>query len=342
MTNCFTSSSLRFASRALVFGAWLFSANGVRAAEPDSATAQALFSSARKLANAGKFSEACAKFEESERIESAIGTEFHLAKCWEKLGRTASAWAMFLRVASRAKAQNQSERAELASLRARALEGKLARLKIDVRAKTKGLEIFRDGEALGEASLGEAVPLDPGEYEISARAPGYESFSTRVKLGESAGVSNVLIPELTPSVALPAEPPPPLHTSTPSKTSTSVNVAPSAAKVAPAGAETASSARPLAFVLGGLGIASVGVGVAFALDFKHVCPNREECQGRALSRAKTDRVLAYTGWGLGGAALATSLVLFLRSPARSDTRASWVLTPVCAPSTCGATFTKEF
>jgi len=342
MMKRFASFRSSLAPLALGIAACFAELHEARAEEPDSATAQALFSSARKLADAGKFAAACPKFEESERIEPAIGTEFHLAKCWEQIGRNASAWAMFLRVSSQARAQNQLDRAELAAARARALEAKLARLKIEVRAKAPGLEVFRDGHELGSASFGEAVPLDPGEYEVSARAPGYEPFSTHVRLSDVSGVVTVEIPALVPRgpTTSPAQtqdtkPITAAHGSSEQETSP-----PEVAEATVP--EPTSSLKPLGFVLGGVGLVSLGVGVGFALDFKHVCPNRAACQGDALSRAKTDRVLAYSGWAFGGAALAAGAILLLQAPARAPARTGWLFTPLCAPRACGASLSKDF
>jgi len=53
-------------------------------AEPtaaDKATAQALFDQGKHLAAGGNFQEACSKFEESQRLDPGIGTQFHLASC---------------------------------------------------------------------------------------------------------------------------------------------------------------------------------------------------------------------------------------------------------------------
>src|SRR6478609_5986805 len=78
----------------------LWTAPSWAASAANTSAAEALFSEARGLLERGNFSEACAKFEESERLDPGMGTEFYLAKCWEQVGKTASAWAMFRRVAS--------------------------------------------------------------------------------------------------------------------------------------------------------------------------------------------------------------------------------------------------
>src|SRR5687767_6169905 len=101
-------------------------------AQTDSAAARALFSEGRELMEKDRFEEACPKLEESLRLDHGMGTQFNLAHCWDKLGRTASAWALFLDVAAAARASNQPQRETAARERAKALEPKLTRMRIEV------------------------------------------------------------------------------------------------------------------------------------------------------------------------------------------------------------------
>src|SRR6188768_4533635 len=86
------------------------------------AAAESLFDDGLKAMKSGHFAEACPKLEESERIDPAIGTLLYLGECYEKTGRTASAWATFREAASLANTSNQADRARVASARAQGLE----------------------------------------------------------------------------------------------------------------------------------------------------------------------------------------------------------------------------
>src|SRR5262245_14840909 len=94
----------------------------------DRVAAESLFSSGRELMQAGKYQEACEKFESSRRLEPALGTTLNLANCYEKLGRTASAWAEFKSAAAEAQRLGDPTRKATALERAAALEPKLSRL----------------------------------------------------------------------------------------------------------------------------------------------------------------------------------------------------------------------
>src|ERR1700712_4897702 len=64
------------------------------------AAAESLFDDVLRAMKSGRFVDACPKLEESERIDPGIGTLLYLAECYEKTGRTASAWATFREAAS--------------------------------------------------------------------------------------------------------------------------------------------------------------------------------------------------------------------------------------------------
>src|SRR3954469_8263227 len=102
-------------------------------AEPtssDKAAAEGLFSDARRLMVAGKFQEACPKLEASQRLDPAVGTVLNLADCYERSGRTASAWMEFLEAASAARQSGSADREAEARGRASALESRLSYLVI--------------------------------------------------------------------------------------------------------------------------------------------------------------------------------------------------------------------
>ncbi len=153
--------------RAAILAAVLFFFASVGRAN-DPARAQALFTEGRALFAQGKLVEACAKFEESNKADPAFGTQLNLAACYEKLGKTASAWALLVALAS----SGSDERAKYAGERAAQLEPSLSKLTLSVPNAPAGTEVKRDGVAVSTASYGLAVPVDPGHHVIDATAPG--------------------------------------------------------------------------------------------------------------------------------------------------------------------------
>jgi hypothetical protein len=196
------------ALRPLVFLLSLaFIAGIARDVRADNATAQALFDQAKKLMGEKKYAEACPKLEESQKLDPGLGTQTNLAICYESEGRTASAWSLYLEVASQAKATNQPDREKKARDAAKALEPKLSKLTIEVTSPADGIEVKRNGAAVGQATWGTPIPVDPGQVQLAATAPGRKAWEKGITVESKPGVQTVKIPELEKG-----EPPPPSTT----------------------------------------------------------------------------------------------------------------------------------
>lgn len=151
----------------------------------DAASAEALFVQGRAAADKGDHATACAKFAESNRLDPAPGTVFNLGDCSEKLGKLATAWQYFREVAQRLPAND--ERVAIAVARAAKLERRVPKLTVRLATTAPaGTVVSRDGNDLGAASLGVALPLDPGEHRVEVRAPGHAVSTTTLSLAEGA------------------------------------------------------------------------------------------------------------------------------------------------------------
>lgn len=160
------------------------------------AAAQALFEQGRELMAKGKLDEACTKFEESQRLDPAIGTEFNLASCYEQTGKLASAYALFMKVAATARTTRQKQRETVARERAEAVRPRLTKLTIVVPAGSDGkLRVERDGSEVGEAQWGFPVPVDPGPHRVRAFGGAVGEWSMDVVVPPDGGVHRVVIPE---------------------------------------------------------------------------------------------------------------------------------------------------
>jgi len=71
-------------------------ATPVRADSGDRADrADQLFKRGKKLLSEKKYAEACAAFEDSDRLDPGIGTKLNVARCYQEWGRLATAWRWY-------------------------------------------------------------------------------------------------------------------------------------------------------------------------------------------------------------------------------------------------------
>jgi hypothetical protein len=278
------------------------------------AAAQTLFEQGREAVKRGNFGEACPKLAESQRLDPGIGTQLWLADCYENNGQTASAWAMFKEAAAAA-ALKQDNREQVARDRASKLEPKLSRLSILVPpgAAAQGVEVRRDGIAVGSPEWGVPVPLDPGVHTVGAVAAGHNEWTTTVKVDAQGGTLQVTVPELTIAATRPrpAEAPP----------SSSASPASSAPQ-----ANAGTTRRVIGVVTAGVGFAGLVVGGVLGLRaksayddsnaFGHCMPDNE-CD----ATGKQDRSSAFSlatgstvAMALGAAAMAGGVILYFTAP----------------------------
>jgi hypothetical protein len=290
----------------------------------DAAAAQALFDQGKKAMAAHDFAAACTEFEDSFRLDPAMGTLLNLADCKERNGKLASAWSLFLELAAKAREAGQAERARIGRQRAAALAPRLSHLVIHPPGPESppGLEVKRDGTVVGSAEWGVPIPADAGSHTIDAAAPGKLPWSTSVDLGSHAETVTVSVPELK---AAPPEAP--------------LDVAGPPAPATPAVAESPAMEPPpphglgtqkiVALAVGGLGVAGVAVGTYFGLASmsKHtqasgdcgpedtVCTGSKGSQGVQLwSDARTAGNISTAAFIVGAAGIAGATVLWFTAP----------------------------
>ncbi len=191
-----------------LFASLLVASPGSAQTTPEQkAAAEALFLEGRQYMEAGSFSQACAKFEQSEKLDSATGTLLNLADCYEKLGRLASAWVTFKSAASAARRSGQAPREQLARDRAAGLESRLAKLTINVASGdlVDGPTVVRGGATVDKLLWGQPVPVDAGTVTIEATAPGKLPWKQTVEVVDGHVVT-VDVPALEGDPAAPTAP----------------------------------------------------------------------------------------------------------------------------------------
>jgi hypothetical protein len=309
------------------------------------------------LMQAERFAEACPKLEESLRLDHGMGTQFNLAHCWEKLGRSASAWALFLDVAAAARAGNQPQRETAARERATALEPKLTRLRIEVPTPTPGMKVARDDQDVGRAAWGTAMPIDPGEHRLEVTALGRREWTHELDLPATAKTFSVTVPELEEDLSSVAErDPSPARQADASRTFS-----------ADAGStrDKGDGRKVAALVVGGAGVAVVAVGTVFALKSRSdnaealklcrvpspdggadTCPTlaEDERHRTLVDDAKKWQLLAIGGFAVGGAALITATILLVTGDDDTDAGSARAVRfdPLLGEGNWGATLSGRF
>jgi serine/threonine-protein kinase len=290
------------------------------------AAAESLFDDGLKAMKSGHFAEACPKLEESERIDPGIGTLLYLGECYEKTGRSASAWATFREAASAAQAQGETDRARVAATRADRLQPSLSKLTIRVAPETAqltSLRVTRDSATLASALFNVAIPVDPGKYHVVASADGYQSFETDIDVAANGDSKSLEIPSLR------AAPPGSAPVAPPGATSGTASGAAATSTLPPAPPEAshASGLRTASYVTGALGLVGLGIGSYFGVkaisknsDAESHCPRGNLCddaQGVQLTQdAKSAAVVSNITIGLGAAFAIAGVVLYLSSEHR--------------------------
>jgi hypothetical protein len=272
------------------------------------ADAESLFQAGKALMAEGKLGEACPKFVASNKADPSPGTLLNLGKCYEGLGRYASAWAEYKEAAAMARARNREDQEAAAREGASALEPKLSKLTIQApKTQIPGLVVKRDGVELNADVLGTPIAVDGGEHVVEASAPGYQTWSGKVTVGRENDKQTLAIGELVKA----PEPPP---------------GDPGAGAGAGAGPDQASGGgglRTVGFITAGAGVAFLGLGAIFGLmasgqasDAENdatLCPNKQ-CTpaGRdEIDGAETKALVSTIGFVVGGAAIAGGVVMIL-------------------------------
>jgi hypothetical protein len=290
----------------------------------DLANADALFNAAKAMLDAGQYVDACGKFAESKRLAPGLGVTLYLADCYERIGRTASAWTEFKTAEGLARARSD-QRAEVARGRAQALEPNLERLTVIVAPTVPraGLRVLLDGVPIAPEEWGLAVAVDPGDHVVVASAPDHTDRSVPVHVGPEAPTATARIDRLDAPAALPKAP----GAQAPALVPLATEPGPSSLP-AP---ETSSSSDPgavnrwIGIGVGALGVVGISVGSAFGLDARSKlqqsnvsdCNPSDHCNadGLALRKEAGDAAsLSSVFFVLGGVAIAGGVALYITAP----------------------------
>ncbi len=274
----------------------------------DADRAEKLFTEASALAAAGNYAEACPKFEESERLDGALGTQFNLALCFEKIGKLGSAWRNFRAVERLAHQTMKTGREGAAHQKLEQLRPRVPHLVIAARDSDVTVKV--DGE-LVERDVWSFYAVDPGEHVLEATAPARTSWRTRLVLDEPAAGGA----RTEQKVAIPA-----------------LVTAPGETRIVKVSTEITNPKRTLGFVVGSIGVAGIAVGVVTGialLNDKSIADERctpkctDEAARSAVATGKTLIPINVVAWGVGIVGVGVgAFLLFTAGAGKSSAAAS--------------------
>lgn len=331
-------SALIFAGAVLLTSV---SANAEAGREPTAAErslAAALFEQGRTLMNDGKLDEACAKLTESQRLDPGGGTLLNLALCHVKQGKIATAWTEFREARAIAKRDNRPDRESAADGEIAKIEPQLFKVSIVVApdVKVSGIVVELDGSPLPEAGWGTPFPVDPGTRAIVVKAPGYKEWKGSVEAAKTAGTADVNIPKLEklgPSETKPPPGPTPGGSATPP-----VKDPPPPIKSTEPDAPM-SSMRKAGFVVGGIGVAILGIGAVTGIAAKKKNDDADLICGDGSSSCPTDEgyqlsqdayklaQVSTAGFIVGLAGIGAGAIMIVMSPKNAPVKTSLSIGP---------------
>jgi len=180
---------------------------GLSALAPASAAladdAATLFKAGRDAAKKGDYVTACAKLDQSLKLDPAPGTLLNLADCQEHLGKTSTAWQLFKQALQTL--PKGDDRLGPAKDRVTALEPRIAHLEVTLScdaALAGTCKVTSDGADF--TSFGSPVLTDPGLHVLVVSAAGRTDrrFEVTVAEGQTARIT------VGPTAAALAAPPP--------------------------------------------------------------------------------------------------------------------------------------
>lgn len=299
--------------------------------------ADAAFKRGRELLKAGKFADACIEFEHSQKLDPALGTEFNIAQCSEKIGKLARALELYRGMVAR---DTNPDRKKVVSDAIPKLEARVPHLLVKVPTAPPGfaltIQLITSGLAPKPLEANKSIEIDFGEYTIVAKATGAADWTQNIRVDTEAKTTTLEPPFGTRPTTPPIDS---TKTSEPTVTGTTTTTTTSQPDIEPVDDPSPpKSKRKLYGIIGmSVGGAALAGGVVFGViargkwnDAKDVCggttctsvADQERAQ-KLGDTAKSRAALSTIFVGAGAVAAGVGVVLFVTAPkAESQTRLS--------------------
>lgn len=270
--------------------------------------ARALFLEGVTMAAANNCSAALEKYQAVIKVKMTAQVVFNMAECQERLGKLVSSLGSYRLAASLVTDNKPVEVASQVGDRIKGLEARVPRLVIQRTEQTSRIEL--DGVEIGSSQLGKENFVDPGTHTVSGKLGETEVWRETIQLGEKETKS------ITVKIDLAKFKPPASATAT-------ATAAPTVTAPPPVVATAEPRSKVPAYVVGGAGILSLGVGFALlgaslgtAGELEKICGTDRVCPASEKGKYDSGRTIAGVSEALlivGAVGVAAGVVLFVRA-----------------------------
>lgn len=303
----------------LALGAPFARASGV---DPGAATAvqreqaQARFLRGKQLYEARTFDGAAVEFRASLEIVASPNTRLYLARSLREMGKIVEAYAELGRteVEAREHAQDDTryaKAAEAAAAERQAMRARVGFVTVRIDRPEESTRLVVGSEEIRRGGWNEPIPVVPGNAEIRLETAGREPVIGTVEI--AAGQTKALSLDAASGARIAGAAPAPV-----APVSTPETSAPT-------------SLRPFAYVAGGVGVVGLAGFAVFGImakgthdDLAARCPGGQ-CQtspSDAVSKGKTQQLVADVSLAVGVVGLGAGVALFLLEPKKPSDRAA--------------------
>lgn len=272
-----------------------------------------------------KYAEACATFEEVDKLEPGIGAKLNVARCYEEWEKLAVAYRWYddaQRMAVDTKDKRVAKIKELID----ALDSDVPRLTIKLPAKIDpgAAKVLLDGKAFTE--LGTELRVDPGQHVIDYQS-GTTAKKKTVNLERGASTEVELV--FDAGATMVGQKPPPAK-------------------------EPTNTRKVLGLASTGTGVIALGVAGVLTLTAKskynaalddHCMGETNLCDAEGLSATKNARKRANHATIVsivGGVAIAAGVVLYVTAPKKTNTEKRAYLAPSVSSDSAAVIFGGHF
>lgn len=303
--------------------------------------ADAKFKEGKKLSAEKKYGEACPAFEESMKLDPAIGTQLNIAKCYEDWGRLGKALVAYRAADKMARDAKDPREPKIKAL-IDELDSNVPRLtiKLPKQASSEGVVVKLDNKVI--TTLGESMIVDPGPRTIEWTVDGGAKKQKIVNI-ERGGDSEVTIDVPKDRVV--------------KKQPTGEGNAAVASTTQP-GAAPGHTQRLGGLVLGGAGVIAIGVSSLMTLSARGqyndalamYCNNAKDmCDPMGLEQTHDARSTANTATVIfigGAVAVAGGVALYLLAPkaasSSTESQEARYVVPSVTPDGAGVVYGGRF